>query len=363
MYGCAGAPCAPTTKGDRSISVRVHEEPGTMATKKGKTKKSKKEKTRQRHSFFNVYLYMSIKIKPVIKWVGGKNKIMNRIIDNIPAQFNDYYEPFLGGASVFLSMPFKNKAIINDFNKDLTNLYMNIKIHPSDLISRLKRLQTRYNSLGSMDIKLGFFKDIVRKFNKIKEYNINRSVLYIFLNKACFNGIMATVKNGELRPSFGYHKNLNLYNNENIIHFSKLLNKSVKIKNQDYVEVLKDVKKGDFVYLDPPYVPDDITNCNIKYVRSKGWSVEEFEKLFNLYDKLDKMGVYVMMSNSYSKLIRKHFGKKKYNIKKIPIIRTISVNKKTRGVKYEVIITNYNIKKNKTMKKKKDNKIKTRKYM
>ena len=258
---------------------------------------------------------MSIKIKPVIKWVGGKTKIMDKIIGNIPPHFNNYYEPFLGGASVFLNMPFKKKAIINDYNIDLVNLYQNIRDHPKSLLSRLKRIKNKYNKLADMDLKAAFFKDVVRKINKIKSPNIRRSVLYIFLNKACFNGIMATNKQGDLRPSFGYHEKLKLYDTDNIKAFSRLLNKSVKIKNGDYMKFLKAAKRGDFVYLDPPYVPDDITKCNIKY-GTKGWTEEKFIELFNFFDELDKKGIHLMMSNSYSKLVRKHFKNKKYKMKK-----------------------------------------------
>uniref|UniRef100_A0A6C0B492 site-specific DNA-methyltransferase (adenine-specific) n=1 Tax=viral metagenome TaxID=1070528 RepID=A0A6C0B492_9ZZZZ len=287
-----------------------------------------------------LYIRMSITIKPVIKWVGGKRKIMDKIIGKLPEEFNNYYEPFLGGASVFLNMPFKKKAMINDYNIDLIDLYKNIRDNPKSLLNRLKRIKNKYNKLTDMDLKAAFFKDTVLKINKIKRPSIRRSVLYIFLNKACFNGFMATNKKGQLRPSFGYHDKLKLFDEDNINAFSQLLNKSVKIKNGDYMKFLKTARRGDFVYMDPPYVPDDVTKCNIKY-GTNGWTEEKSIELFNLFDELDNRGIYLMMSNSYSKLVRKHFKNKNYKIKKIPIIRTVSVDKNTRGVKYEVLITNY----------------------
>jgi DNA adenine methylase len=301
-------------------------------------------------------------IKPIVKWIGGKNKIMNKIIDKLPPKFNNYYEPFVGGGSVFLSIPYTEKAYINDFNKDLINIYKLIKNDYDGLYKALKSLETKYNKSKNMETKKVLFMENRNKFNKIKEKEgISRAALYIFLNKTCFNGFMIENLNGDTNPSFGFHEKVTIANKENMDGFSKKLNKSVTISNKDYKVFLTNVKKGDFVYLDPPYVPDDITNHNYKYNSSKSWSLDDFNDFFDVVDSLDKLGAYIMMSNSYSKLIRKHYKNKKYNMYKIPISRTVSVKKSTRGVKYEVIITNYNNDVTQTKKIKKSRCNKTRK--
>ena len=283
-------------------------------------------------------------IKPIVKWVGGKTKIMNKIIGKLPPKFNNYYEPFVGGGSVFLSIPYTEKAHINDFNEDLINIYKLIKTDYISLYKKLKQLETEYNSSKNIDTKKLLFMKNRNKFNNIKEkQGVPRAGLYIFLNKTCFNGIMIENLNGDTKPSFGFHEKVSIANIDNMKRFSKKLNKYVSISNKDYKLFLTNVKKGDFVYLDPPYVPDDITNHNYKYNSSKSWSLDDFNEFFDVVDSLDKIGAYIMMSNSYSKLIRKHYKNKKYNMYKIPISRTVSVKKSTRGVKYEVLITNYNI--------------------
>lgn len=293
-------------------------------------------------------------IKPIVKWVGGKSKIMNKIIDKLPPKFNNYYEPFVGGGSVFLNIPYTKKAYINDFNKDLINIYKLIKTQHSALYKMLKQLETEYNSSKNIDTKKLLFMKNRNKFNNIKEkQGIARAALYIFLNKTCFNGIMIENLNGDTNPSFGFHEKVTIANIENMKEFSKKLNKSVFISNKDYKLFLTNVKKGDFVYLDPPYVPDDITKHNYKYNSSKSWSIDDFNEFFEVVDKLDKIGAYIMMSNSYSKLIRKHYKNKKYNMYKIPISRTVSVKKSTRGLKHEVLITNYNTRERETKKNKK----------
>jgi len=302
-------------------------------------------------------------IKPIVKWIGGKNKIMNKIIDKLPPKFNNYYEPFVGGGSVFLSIPYTEKAYINDFNKDLINIYKLIKNDYDGLYKALKSLETKYNKSKNMETKKVLFMENRNKFNKIKEKEgISRAALYIFLNKTCFNGFMIENLNGDTNPSFGFHEKVTIANKENMDGFSKKLNKSVTISNKDYKLFLTNVKKGDFVYLDPPYVPDDITNHNYKYNSSKSWSLQDFNDFFDVVDSLDKKGAYIMMSNSYSKLIRKHYKNNKYNMYKIPISRTVSVKKSTRGVKYEVIITNYKTSVSQTKKLKKTKGKKTRKH-
>ena len=91
--------------------------------------------------------------------------------------------------------------------------------------------------------------------------------------------------------------------------------------------------------MDPPYVPDDITQCTIKY-NKKGWTMDDFKEIVKIFKKLDKKGCYVMLSNSDTKFIRENF-EKKYNIKKISIHRGIARNLDKRSVKYELIIKNY----------------------
>ena len=306
-----------------------------------------------------------IKIKPVIKWVGGKTKIMHEIENRLPDKFNTYIEPFIGGGSVFLNIPYKNKAIINDYNKDLVNIYNVIKNNHNALKDELIKLQKEYNKKNNDDERKSIFLKNRDKFNNIKLLNdlnnVKRASLYIFINKTCFNGIMTMNKDGILKSGFGYHEKINLVNIDNLNNFHNKLNKNVKIAQGDYKNILKLTKKGDFVYLDPPYVPDDITNFNMKYNDSTCWGLKEFNEFFDEIDKLDKKGVYIMMSNSYSKLIRQRYNKGKYNIYKIPIMRTVSGNKKTRGIKYEVIITNYKTTNNNKTKKIKITKRKTKK--
>lgn len=274
---------------------------------------------------------------PIVRWVGSKKRIIDKIIKNIPDEFNNYYEPFVGGAVVFLYMPIKNKAFLNDNNKDVINLYKHIKKSPSELIKKVAKYEKTY--LESKNKKEAFL-DIRKKFNKlINNYSLDRAALYISINKTSFNGLFQINKFGILTSAFGNVENPRFYKKEQIEKFSKKL-KGVKLTSVDYFDALKTAKKGDFVYLDPPYVPDDFCKYNMNYANNE-WDEDDFLDLVEMVEELDERGCYVMLSNSDSKFIRKHFPKKKYRVIRLPIHRSLSPNKDKRGYQYELLIMNY----------------------
>lgn len=273
----------------------------------------------------------------VIHWVGGKKRLLPLILDNIPKKYNNYFEPFIGGAIVFTNMKIYNKSYIGDFNKDLVNLYRKIKNDYIVLVNYLLKYEKSYNNSCN---KKKHFLNYRKKFNNLlNTYNTERAALYIYINKTCFNSIMQFNKEGLNTSAFGNHNIISIYNKENFDYFKKKLKKTT-IYHGDYRNLLEKSKKGDFIYLDPPYVPDDIKKCTIKYNKD-GWVLEDFDNLVKTIENLDKKGCKIMLSNSNSKYIRKHFPKNKYRIIKTPIQRVLARGKENRGIQYELIIMNY----------------------
>ena len=281
---------------------------------------------------------MTRKIDPVLRWVGSKKRLIDSLLKYIPKKFNDYYEPFLGSSIVYLNMPFTQKAYINDFNKDLINIYKQIKRNPSDLIKLLKKYKKEYSSSKNQK---DYYLSKRDKFNKLKNtFDTQRAALYIFINKTCFNGLMQTNKKGFNTSGFGKMANPKIIDDNNILNFSKFLKNKTIIKNSNYTSFLQNCKKGDFIYMDPPYVPDDYKQCNIKYIKD-GWSEKDFLILVKTFKSLSDKGCYVMMSNSNSKFIRKHFPKKEFNIKKLEICRGLCPNSNKRDIESELLIMNF----------------------
>jgi len=280
------------------------------------------------------------KCKSILRWVGSKKRIINEIIENFPEEMNDYYEPFLGSGVVYLYVPNKSKSYINDNNKDLISLYKHVKKNHKEMIKLLEKIYKEYMS-NDDDGKKEYYLGKREDFNKIKgKYDLERAVLYIFINKTCYNGIMQFNKYGNNSSGFGKLHNPNICDLKNIENlYNNLKNKTI-IKNQDYLEFLKNVKRGDFIYLDPQYVPDDIKGCSIKY-SSEIWNIDDFNNLVKLCEDLDKKGCKFMLSNSNSDFIRKNFSKNDYNIKKIKIARGLCPTGSLRKVEDELLIMNY----------------------
>lgn len=278
------------------------------------------------------------KCKSILRYVGSKKRIINDIIENIPEKFNDYYEPFLGSGIVYLCIPNKKKSYINDNNKDLISIYKYIKKKPDEIIKLLDKL---YKEYMKAEDKKEYYLEKRRELNKLKnKYTIKRAVLYIFINKCCYNGLMQFNKDDLNTSGFGKLENPNICDVKNIENLHNNLKKNTIIKNNDYLDFLKNVKKGDFIYLDPPYVPDDIKQCNIKYSKN-AWNSDDFNNLVNICNVLDKKGCKLMLSNSNSEFIRKNFPKNKFNIKKINIARGLCPTSSLRQKENELLIMNY----------------------
>lgn len=281
-------------------------------------------------------------MKPVLKWVGGKTRILKKIKELFPdRKIKNYHEPFFGGGSVLFSLEdqITGRIYINDFNKDLINVYKNIRKNPRELINKLKLLKRAY--LKSKD-KRAFYNKKRKHLNENKTFNSRRAALYIFINKTNFNGIMIKDKKDNIVSGWGQHEKPEIFTVSNIVKVSSFLNRrNITITNLDYEKSLKKAKKGDFVFMDPPYVPDDVTKWKDRYLKDR-WNAKDFERTFDVLEKITKRGCLVMFANSWSSMIRRRFtNDKRFKIFKIPIKRTISRNKNARVIKYEVLILNY----------------------
>ena len=275
-----------------------------------------------------------IKGKPFVKWAGGKRQIMNEIMKYVPFNYNTYYEPFVGGGAVFFELAPK-KAVLNDFNKELINVYECIKDESKfeKMCAELNHHEVNhseeyYYSVRNLDRDK-------KSFNKIADYK--RAARTIYLNKACFNGLYRVNSKNEFNVPFGKKTKVNTYEGQNLGIVHCILNfNDIKLLSTDFEEAVKTAKKGDFVYLDPPY--DSDTSTFNSYTED-GFGKKEQERLAKLYTELSDRGCYVMLSNHNTKLVRELY--KDFNIHVIEAKRNINANGKKRGKVEEVIITNY----------------------
>lgn len=276
---------------------------------------------------------MENKTTPFVKWAGGKRQLLPEIKKLMPKEYNTYYEVFVGGGALFFELQPK-KAVINDFNSELINVYKQIKTSPEMLLYRLETYQNKYNSLANMEKKKEYYYSLRQEYNKLIANNfetIDSASLFIILNKLGFNGLYRVNSNGEYNVPFNFKKKLNAFNKENILNISSLLKKT-KILNMDFEKACKTAKKDDFIFFDSPYYDTFDT------YQSGGFSKENHIRLANLYTQLTKKGVKCMLTNSNSDFIKDLY--KGYNIKVVNVKRNINCDGKRRTGQ-EVIITNY----------------------
>ena len=191
---------------------------------------------------------VELKLKPLLKWVGGKTKLLNKLEPYFKDRFETYVEPFLGGGAVFLKFhSIADDWIISDLNRDLIHFYKIVRDNPKALMKHLDRRVYR-------NIEFTYYR-LRKRFNdkkKLEEYDIEFAALFLYLNKHGYNGMYRVNSNGDFNIPFGKYKNPVMFEKVNILGWSKLLKEGM-LTCSDYKEVLALAKKGDFVYLDPPY--------------------------------------------------------------------------------------------------------------
>ena len=269
---------------------------------------------------------------PVLKWVGGKRQLMSEIEKLLPKTYTTYYEPFIGGGAVLFELQ-PNKAVINDVNSELINLYNVIKDNVEELICDLKKHENTseyFYRIRELDRDKNRYQDLSK---------VERASRIVYLNKTCFNGLFRVNRAGEFNTPFGKYKNPNIVDEVTLRAVSKYFNKAdIKILNCDFENSLKGIRKGSFVYLDPPYDPISSSSSFTGYDKG-GFNRDEQIRLKKLCDKLNKKGVKFLLSNSATEFIIDLY--KEYDIKIVKAKRFINSNGNSRGEVDEVLVRNY----------------------
>ena len=275
------------------------------------------------------------KPKPFVKWVGGKRQLLRQFRElglYPPNGFNPmtstYFEPFVGGGAVFFDL-LPKKAELSDLNSELVTTYNVIKNNADALITSL----TKHKYEKNYYLK-------VRAQNPQDLSEVAVASRFIFLNRTGFNGMYRVNSKGGFNVPFGKYTNPIICDEKNLRKASRALQK-VTIKNQDYKNVLKKAKKGDFVYFDPPYYPVSKTASFTSYTEDSFLEQEQTE-LRDTFIELHRRGCFVMLSNSDTPFINKLYsGIKGVTVTKVAAGRAINSNSAKRGKISEVLVTNY----------------------
>lgn len=291
--------------------------------------------------------------RPFVKWAGGKGQLLDVLKANLPdgieTTITKYAEPFVGGGALLFALLNEytfDEVYINDNNKELINVFATIKENCEALLNELQTLQEQYEKLDT-DEQQAFYYAQRDKFNELalnETTSISKAVLFIFLNKTCFNGLYRVNKSGKFNVPVGKYKNPLICDRENLMNISKRL-QNVTMRSCDYHDVENFADENTLVYFDPPYRPLNVTSAFTSYTENQFNDNDQIE-LAKFYKQLSDKGVKVLLSNSdpHNVNYEDNFFDDLYSefdIQRITAVRAINSKAEKRGNVTELLIKNY----------------------
>lgn len=297
--------------------------------------------------------------KPFIKWVGGKSQLLAEISKKYPSHIEKYCEPFVGGGAVLfdvLNKAHPKRVLINDINKELMNVYFQIKNNCTLLIEHLSEINNLYKS-QSLEENKRLFYGKRQRYNEIsltesckdersaknRDENLEKAALFIFLNKTCFNGLYRVNAEGFFNVPYNNAKNPLFFDKENLLNCSAVL-QNVEITALNYKSCKNFIDANTFVYLDPPYRPISKTARFTAYSQD-GFSEKDQLELCAFIKEISNKGAMILLSNSDPKNANTEddFFDSLYSnfkIERVSATRMINSDSKKRSAISELLISN-----------------------
>jgi DNA adenine methylase len=274
------------------------------------------------------------RVGPILKWAGGKTKLLNEVTRHFPKAFRDYHEPFLGGAAVFLGTK-PERAVLYDTNEQLINLYVTASRMPSQLLEAIQKLETEFNRLEPEDRRQWHVR-IRAEFNEATSDDLRSASLFLALNKTSFNGLYRVNSRGDFNVPFNQAKGkVSFVNPLNFLSAAELFARSDLLVG-DFERVLGESGDGSLVYFDPPYVPLSATSSFTGYDKS-GFGLEDHLRLVNTARQLRSRGATVVISNSSAPWVLETYADAGFQLNRVEIQRRIGANSASRKAVAEVI--------------------------
>ncbi|MBX3258642.1 MAG: DNA adenine methylase [Labilithrix sp.] len=267
--------------------------------------------------------------RPFLKWVGGKTQLLEQMTPLLPRSWSRYFEPFVGGAALFFDQRTRRPdmpAFLSDVNAELVSCYVAVR---DDVDAVLDALDEHVYASDH------YYE--VRAQRPAELPPAKRAARTIFLNKTGYNGLYRVNRSGQFNVPFGRFTKPLFRDVENLRACSRAL-RDVSIEHGDFSQVLERAKKGDFVYFDPPYVPVSPTSDFTAYVPG-GFGETEQRKLADVFRKLAKRGVHVMLSNSDTPFVRELY--QGFAVDEVYASRSVNSNAARRGKLTEVVVRSY----------------------
>lgn len=264
--------------------------------------------------------------RPILKWAGGKSRLLPEILRLLPEHSDTYYEPFLGGAAVFFSLAHAGRfrrAVLSDRNRDLVDVYRAVKGNVASLIDLLRAFPHSRDE---------YYR--VRELDPARLDLVERAARTIYLNRTGYNGLYRVNRDGKFNVPFGRYTNPN-YCDAPRLHAAASALKSVKLEVADFESMAVQARAGDSIYFDPPYVPVSKT-ANFASYHHESFALADHERLAKMFGKLERRGVIAVLSNSCTPFTRQLF--QDFDWRKVRVSRPINSRAGGRGRVDELLV-------------------------
>lgn len=268
---------------------------------------------------------------PFLKWAGGKRFLADKILEVLPANIENYYEPMIGAGAIFFALEGRfARAKINDVNKELVNTYTVIRDKVNVLIDCLSAMEIQHRIKGKRaeDYYYSIREETISEYDTVR-----RAARTIYLNRTCFNGLYRVNKKGLFNVPYGHYENPTICNRENLQAVSKSLQNTI-ITSVDFYDAVQGIGTNDAAYFDPPYWP--VAKGSFTSYTDNGFGSKDHQRLAELAHKLKKNGVHAVFSNSNVRSVRKLYDG--LIIEKVSAPRRINSNGNGRGNIDELLI-------------------------
>ena len=272
-------------------------------------------------------------IRPIVKWLGGKRQLLDDLIpliESIRPRGSVYVEPFLGGGAVFFGLQ-PSRAIVNDLNSDLINVYETVRDQTDALIERLKEHELNH-------CKKYYY--AVRSWDRSEDYRsmsaVERAARLIYLNRTCYNGLYRVNKSGHFNVPIGRYEHPTIVSEQSIRAVAEYLQRNdVTLCNEDYRSMINRLDENIFVYFDPPYQPLSPTSSFTSYTQA-GFDYDRQIELRDLCGRLRAENIFFVESNSDCAEIRELY--RDFEMRTVRATRALNRDGGKRGAINEVLI-------------------------
>lgn len=284
----------------------------------------------------------------ILRWAGGKRQFLSKIISRLPPrdEYNDYFEPFCGGAAVFFALEPSN-GYLNDINQPLVKFYQQFRDHPDRIIEENEELDDQLDRRNTTQEKKNFYYTRRREFNELHNGDhsddLRQASLFLFVNRTCFNGLYRTNSDGDFNVPM---KKGPIYTTsiKNRLRRGHSALQNTTITHDDFEDVEENIGENDLVFLDPPYIKEGKPNQFDEYSPG-GFGIERQKDVRDMALRLHHEGAYVMITNAYGakELYQEHEDFiNSFDIKPIEGKRVINSDSSQRGElgNTDLIVTN-----------------------